>query len=141
MSKRVLVDTNIFLDYFLNRKSGYLPLGEFAAQFIVRTLHCEFELLLCEEVLGELSRLLNIPESELLVEKFSLLKSRGKIEIIVPSGGMKKEADELKGAKSIPFVDALLAVVAKELSVPVITRDKHFFEVLTFVEARRPEEL
>lgn len=38
LMQKVLVDSNIFLDYYLDRQDAMLPLGEFAFQFVEKTL-------------------------------------------------------------------------------------------------------
>ncbi|MFA6268697.1 MAG: PIN domain-containing protein [archaeon] len=127
MSRRVLVDTNIFLDNLLNRKSSYVPIGEFAFQFFKRTLECEFFVVMCIESFNELKSVLKISEGEMWVEVLSSLKDKNKIEIVKPSLEQKSKASRLSKEKGVSYVDALLFVIAKDNNLLLVTRDNHFF--------------
>ena len=142
MSKKVLVDTNIFLDYYLNRQSGIIPIGEFAFQFVQRTLECEFFIVICVEAFNELLLVLGMNENELWGKVLKPLRVKNKIEVIKPTVEQKVIARRLAAEKKVSFVDAVSYVMAKENSLILVTRDKHFFEELNASEiAFKPEEL
>ena len=142
VSKKVLVDTNIFLDYYLNRKSGYLPIGEFAAQFIQRTLKCKYVLLVCNELIEEMSKNLKISEESVWDKVLLDLNNKGKIQFISRTHSQSVEAFKISKLKHVPFYDALFAVMARDMGTIVITRDKHFIEDLYAIcKAMAPEEL
>jgi predicted nucleic acid-binding protein len=81
MSQKVIVDTNIFLDNLLNRKSGYLPIGEFAFNFFKSTLECNFEVIIIEDILYEISTVLNIDKQTVLTKILGPLIRKNKIQI------------------------------------------------------------
>jgi predicted nucleic acid-binding protein len=141
MPQRVLVDSNIFLDYYLDRKDAMLPLGEFAFRFIGSALSCNYFLLVCIETIEEISHILKAPVGEVLNLVFKELAEKGKIEIINPSLAVKAKARKIALERNLPFNDALFAVVAAENKVKVVTRDSHFLELKDIATAVKPEEL
>ena len=142
MSKKVLVDTNIFLDYYLNRSSGVIPIGEFAFQFFQRTLECEFFVVICTETVNELKMVLGVDEKKIWEEVFRPFWIKSKIEVVYPTREQKIIARRLSDEKKVPFVDALFSIIARERGLFLVTRDRHFSEELDFAEfTRTPEEL
>ena len=140
--EKVLVDSNIFLDYYLDRKSGVVPIGEFAFQFMKSTIECNYFLILCEESIWEMAAVLNITEEDVFQKVLSGLIVKRKFELINPSPIQKKEAKNISQKRNVPYVDALFAIVARDLRIIVVTRDKHFFEELgDVVSSVKPEEL
>ncbi|MFA5763581.1 MAG: PIN domain-containing protein [archaeon] len=140
-SQKVLVDTNIFLDYYLNRQSGYLPIGEFASNFIKDTLSCKYIICLSEIVLRKLQK--QATSFDLFDDNvLQLLRERNKLEEIKIHYELVKQAKVIMEKNKVPFNDALIALTAKKLNIPVITRDKHFFEELNYIaKVILPEEL
>jgi predicted nucleic acid-binding protein len=53
-TRKIYVDTNVYLDLFLNRTRGYRDLGEEANQLFRRAKGCEFAILVSDVVLGEI---------------------------------------------------------------------------------------
>lgn len=53
---RLYVDTNIYLDLFLERKGKYLDFAEQAQRLFTRAKGCEFTILFSSLVVSELSR-------------------------------------------------------------------------------------
>jgi len=139
--QKVLVDSNIFLDYYLDRRDGMLPLGEFAFQFIKRALECEFFLIVCRECVEEVSFSLGVNEEDVYKKVLKELIEKHKLEVIDPSPKIKETALIASRKRNIPYNDALFAFVSKEIGVAVITRDKHFFELKDIATAIKPEEL
>lgn len=137
---KVFVDSNIFLDYYFDRKNHIKPLGEFAFQFIKRALACEFELVICDRVLDEIKRKLELNSLEVERRIFHELNSAKKLEIIDYSDQQALEAKQLGKNTGFPINDCLYAVIARDLTIPIVSRDNHFKEIL-FVEVFSPEEL
>lgn len=138
---KVFVDTNIFIDYYLDRKDNFLPLGEFAFQFFKRAIECEFFILICDFIVLELCEVLNLDEKELNKILFADLIKKNKITKIDFNEKQYKEAGDLSKSKLIPFSDALFAVLARAHNAILISRDKHYNEVKNIVEVKKPEEL
>jgi len=141
-SERVLVDTNIFLDYYLNRTSGILPIGKFAFGFITSAVKCNYTFIVCIETIWEISSVLAIAEEQVVENVLMPIKEKNKLEVIAPIRTQKIEAHNLSQKLGVPYVDALLAVVAKSKNIRIVTRDSHFFEKLsTLVDCAKSEEL
>ncbi|MCX6804002.1 MAG: type II toxin-antitoxin system VapC family toxin [Candidatus Diapherotrites archaeon] len=140
-SQKVLVYTNIFLDYYFDRKSGLLPIGEFAFNFIKDTLSCKYEIIYCEVVLRKLKKnIWNFSDFELTV--LSNLRDKNKLVWVNITNADADKAKMMSLERNIPFNDALIALLAKREGATVVTRDNHFFENLgDIVEAFLPEEL
>lgn len=56
MSERIYLDTNVWLDYYWNRQSKYLDQGAIAHRILVRTIECEFTLIISDILLAELEQ-------------------------------------------------------------------------------------
>lgn len=140
-SEKVLVDTNIFIDYLADRKSGYLPIGEFAATFIKRTISCEFKIIICIDIIRELTKILNVPWQELIENEFQLLHERNKLITYHPEKSIRFEANKISQKENIPYIDVLCTLVARKLDIKIVTRDKHFFYELEHHNSFLPEEL
>ena len=138
---KVFVDTNIFLDFYFDRKDLILPLGEFAFQFFKRAIECKFFIIICDSVIEELCRVLNLKEKELNETLFFDLIKENKIRKINFSEMQVKEASDLSKDNLIPFTNALFAVLARDNNAILISRDKHYYKIENIVEVRKPEEL
>lgn len=140
--ERALVDSNIFLDYYLDRKDSVLPLGEFAFQFIQETIRCKYLVLVCDEVVSELSENTGLTEDNVWELILDGLKQKNKIELVHCSIKEAEDAHRIAKDKNVAFNDALLAILARNNKVMVVTRDNHFFNELSeYCEAIKPEEL
>ena len=53
----------------------------------------------------------------------------------------EKEAASLGRVRKVSFGDALHAVLARDNFAVMVTRDKHFLELMDIVEVRKPEDL
>jgi predicted nucleic acid-binding protein len=138
----VLVDSNIFLDYYLDRRDNLLPLGEFASKFFSATMKCNYFIFLSKAVLWEICSVLSISEKAAWEKVFLPLEQKGKISLIGYSHEQVVLARAVSSEQKVPFNDALLAITAKEKGVLIVTRDNHFFEELScLAKAVKPEEL
>lgn len=138
----MLVDSNIFIDYYLNRFDGLSPIGEYAFNFFKEVVSCKYFVFICEEVIEELSNILEMPPKGVEENVLSMLSKKHKLEVIAPSFLDAKEAGALSRTKKIPFNDALFAIVAKNRGLMVVSRDRHFFNELSLiVGVSLPEEL
>lgn len=139
--KRVLVDSNIFLDYYLDRKDNMLPLGEFAFQFINRAIKCEFFFFITKDVLFEIKNVLGASEEHVWKNVFGALANKNKIEMIEYCKQTEQNAVKLARRENIPKTDALLIEVAKEKDVSIVSRNFHFEKAKNAVRIFKPEEL
>lgn len=139
--KRVLVDSNIFLDYYLDRKDNLLPLGEFAFQFVKRAIGCEFLILICDLILQELEDTLKIKQELIQKTIFSELNKKHKLLFMQHNKELAYKAKRMAIERSLPTNDCLFALMAKENNAIVISMDKHFEKLTDIVEFFKPEEL
>ncbi len=134
---RYYLDTSIWLDLFENRNEPNLPKGIFAKKFMELMITAEEELIYSDIVDIELKR-----QGYSQDELYYLMSDFEKILIRIEA--TKKQASrarELSNRRSIPFLDALHAVLAKDNKAVIITRDKHFQILSDLAESRKPEEI
>lgn len=135
MKKRFYVDTNIWLDFFENRQSGLLPIGEFAAQFFAGCRKTRSSIFYSEVVLLEL---INFDKNtiNLVFENFEDLLIKCDISI-----EQKIEAKNFAQKFLIPIHDALHFIAARDNNCILITRDVHFDVFFDLIEIKKPEEV
>lgn len=136
MAQKFYVDTAIWRDYFEDRRDGLRPLGEFAFQFLKKCRENQCKPLYSEPVLFELKDFPKKWTEELFFSFNDLLIK------VSTSKKQMTEAKQLSKQRNIPFNDAFHAVIARDNSAIVVTRDAHFFEELSdIVKAQVPEEI
>ena len=72
---------------------------------------------------------------------FEIVSRHGLLVKVGVSSIQKKEATSLGRVRKVSFGDALHAVLARDNSAVMVTRDRHFLELMDIVEVRKPEEL
>jgi predicted nucleic acid-binding protein len=132
--KKFYLDTNIWLDYFENRSSGLIPLGEFAFQFLKSCLSNECEIYYSDFVIKELRKKLTIGEVE---ELFKIIKDK---LLFVETNPVDLKEARIICKNSLHFADAIHLVLAKKADCVLITRDKHF-DNTSFIEVSLPEKI
>ncbi len=137
----IYLNTNIYLDYWYNRKDRLRPLGEFAFSILRRTIDCEFIILVSDLVFKELGTQIN---EEAIKELFSDLKKRNKL---ITSRIEEKDIEDANNLKKrhpmIPFPDLLhYAKAINTKAKYLVTRDEHY-DLLPpeKILIRKPEEL
>ncbi|MFH1649092.1 MAG: PIN domain-containing protein [Candidatus Woesearchaeota archaeon] len=119
---RVYCDTNVFLDYLLDRSDSLRPLNDFAFLFFSKGWNCAFELVVSEWLMHELS--LHVEKSKVssLIEEFS---SRSKLIHV------KQDKSDWENAKHLSNHpdDALHAILAERAECSfLVTRNLRHFE-------------
>ena len=74
---KIYCDTNIYLDFFLQRKDYLRPLDEFAYQIFRRVGEGEFTLVISDHLLYELDN--NLEDESKITELLEPLNQKGKI--------------------------------------------------------------
>lgn len=135
-SKRIYLDTNIYLDYCEKRSDRIRPLNEFAYLIFKRSLECEFEIVISNFVLEEINK--NLKNKTVFQILFTDLKKKKKL---IYTEEKKEEYFKAKKHKNWP--DALHAIIAKRTKCDyVITRNiNDFLEFSDIINAKLPEEL
>ncbi len=137
MSKRYYFDTPIWLDFFENRDEPNLPKGEWANKLIDKIIAEDKRIIYSDAVKDELIDLgYSINEVEKLFEPLN------RILIFVES--TKKQfgkAKDLSAKRSVPLLDALHALVARDNKSLLVTRDAHFKKLTDITKYKKPEDI
>lgn len=120
---KIYVDTNIYLDYLLQRKNKYgTDLSKPAFDVFKRTVSCEFYILISNHIIHELRGIIDLNNLTMLM---NFLKKK----IIMISDDTKGKGDELH---------AYLAI--KHGADLIVTRNKIHFQEFS-IQSNTPEEL
>ena len=134
---RYYLDTSIWMDFFRDR-IGYKgePLGQYARRFLSILLSKGEKIVLSDLIIIELSHYYSADKMRVL---FAPLE--GIIEKIYTTCSQKERAKLLSKIRKVPTGDALHAVIAHDLKLFLITRDKHFKKLRDISESHKPEHL
>lgn len=135
MGKRIYLDTNIYLDYLLERKNKQGDdLESKAFRIFERTISCEFIIITSPWLLHELHKYVNEYKTAML---FTFLKRK---TVMIPITD-----EEIISAKSLSshYQDPLHAILAKKGNAELlITRDlKGFTSCKKIITVCLPEEI
>ncbi len=138
MIPKYYVDTCIWRDFGEQRKDKFRPLGEWAFEFFKKVKESKEIRLYSDLVVRELS--LAYSESK-IQELFSfILEDQALVKIEIKESQFQ-EAIRIKKEKQFPYSDLLHAILARDSQAILITRDKHFLELLDLVMIKKPEDL
>jgi len=140
MEQLIYIDTNVWIDFWEDRRDNIRPLGEFAFQLLKRVYECKFRVVLSSAVLKEIY--LNYPK-DIADSIFKDLRACGKyIEVSYDMQDSSK-AELLSEKYSLPYNDCLHAVLANKAGAKyIVTRNiKHFENLAGLAEPKLPEEL
>ena len=136
--KKYYLDTSIWRDYYENRSDKFRPLGEWALKLINEIIENKEIILFSDFVMEELK----VKYSEEEINKiFEIASKRDLLVRVDISEQQVKEAAKLCKERNIAFGDALHAILARDNKAIMVSRDKHFLELLDIVEVKKPEEL
>jgi predicted nucleic acid-binding protein len=118
---KVYCDTNIFLDYFYNRKDRLRPLGDFAFAFFSKGWNCRFHLIVSDWLMKELRNHLDQSQVEDILNHF---KDKKKLIFV------KMQDNDIMESKGYENPDdALHAILAKKASADYLaTRNIRDYE-------------
>jgi predicted nucleic acid-binding protein len=136
----IYLDSNIYLDYWEDRRDTLKPLGEFAYSLLKRAVECEFTIIISDLVLAELGKVLGDEE---ITEVFSSLKESSKLRTAHVRNSDVEEARSLKRRYAAPLPDLIHFVFAVRNNAELlITRDAHFTMLpQDRIKIRKPEEI
>jgi predicted nucleic acid-binding protein len=123
---KLYIDTNVYLDYFLNRRNS----GP-AFRIFRRTINCHFQIILSDQVILELTNIIEYSQVKFL---FEMLKH--KLVFV------KSETSDMLKAKQLNthYSDALHIILAeKSCADVIITNNIKDFSLI--FESKRPEDL
>ena len=138
MPQKYYLDACIWRDYFENRGDKFRPLGEWALGLINEILEKKEYILYSDFVVEELK--VKYSEAE-ITRIFEIISKRNLLIKAEISKTQAKEAAKLCRERKVSFGDALHAVLARDNSAIMVTRDRHFLELDDIAEIKKPEEL
>jgi len=141
MSQKIYLDTNVYLDYYLDRKDCMRPLGEFAWLLYNEAVSCKFVVLISPDVIRELRNVLSINEQDIWSKILKGLKNANKIIEIHSDNELDSKAKNLSRKQNIPIIDSLHLILAAENQAILVTRDSHFENLKELFAIKKPEEL
>jgi predicted nucleic acid-binding protein len=106
---KVYIDTNVYLDYFLERTRS-----RYAEKIFFQTVYCKHQIILSDHVVSELIR-------NIAIEKITALFETLKTKLIK----IKQEDEDVAYAKNLPthYADALHIALAKKAKADAIITD------------------
>ncbi len=136
----IYIDTNVYIDYFEDRRDKFRPLGEFAYQIFQRTLSCEFSIVFSGLLLKEI---LNHTKEQQLSALLHELKEKNKILETKATFEDKVKTRQIVKEKRTSFNDTLHAVIAQRMDAEfLVTRNiQDFLELQEMVKILLPEYL
>lgn len=135
----IYIDTDVFLNFLLDRKNEYgKPLGPEAEELFNKVFFYDFEIVISTKVLEELYGELQDPgQAQMLI---NMLQTKKKLKIV------KYTPDELEEANKLDREnrnDALHALLAKKHGAKyIITRNmRHFKNFSHIIEPKFPKDI
>lgn len=137
MANRFYIDTSIWMD-LLEDRIGYNnePLGDFALRLFSIIKIKNYKLVISDLLIKEL-------ESNYSIEQINsmILPFKNITEKIRFTKEQYNEAKAIGKSRNIPPGDVLHAILARDSDLILITRDKHFKELLDICKHYRPEDI
>ncbi len=134
---RFYLDTSIWIDFYEDRK-GYNgePIGDFALNLFSIIKAKNYRLIITDLLINELGSIYSSVEIEKILDSFKEVTE--KIEI---KESQISEAKEISKKRNLPAGDVLHAIIARDNSLLLITRDRHFKDLLDIAKHYKPEEI
>jgi len=135
MAELIYIDTNVWLDYLLNRTDRLRPLGEFAFELFRKSVECKYEILVSGFVLFELKKYVS---NNKISEVIAWLKENNKVIFYTITPQNIKDAKQYAH-----WQDALHAIVASKNNCAIlVTRNsKDFSDFSDILQIQFPENL
>ncbi|VVB81579.1 PIN domain protein [uncultured archaeon] len=130
------LDTSIWLDYYENRTDRFRPLGEWALALLSQIRIRSDKILVSDAVLKELEIRYDSTKIREILAPFN-----NWIELIFTSENQYNESKLIARNRSLPKADALHAILSRDRSSILVSRDHHFEMLQDITKARKPEEL
>jgi predicted nucleic acid-binding protein len=137
MVNKYYIDTSIWMDLYEDRK-GYNnePLGDFALQLFSLIKAKKYTLIITDLLIRELEMNYSLSEINGMIKPFEHV-----IEKIIITKKQRDTAKNIAKRRNLPPGDVLHAIVAKEHTLILITRDKHFRKLQDLYSHYKPEDI
>jgi len=138
--EKIYIDTNVFMDYFLNRVDKLRPLGDFAFNLIRKIIKKEYMVVISDLIIIELEYNGFEKEIKILLEKFKESKNLIFVESMEEDN---VKTNKIVRKKGTDFNDTKHAIIANRCKVDhFVTRNvKDFEELGDLVYPIYPENL
>jgi predicted nucleic acid-binding protein len=135
--KKYYIDTSIWIDLYENRKGfNNEPLGDFAWKLFASIKASENKLVISDFLIRELESNYSIEEINGMIKPFEDI-----IERVFLIKTQKDEAKKIALERNLPPGDVIHAIISRDNNLILITRDKHFNELVDISRSYKPEEL
>lgn len=137
MTEKYLIDTSIWVDLYEDRK-GFKnePLGDYALNLLVIIKARGNKIIVTDILIRELETNYSIEEINGMFKPFE-----NQTEKIISTKEQREEAKKIALEKNIPPGDALHAIIARDNSLILITRDRHFKQIEDISLHYKPEDI
>jgi len=134
---RFYIDTNIWVDWFEDRKGFHEELlGEYAEKLFTIIREQRHIIIVTNLILFELESDFSMDEINGMMRSF-----KEQIQHVQIGKDINNRAKVISNERNIPKGDVIHALVAKEQNALLITRDMHYYKLLDIINFYRPEEL
>ena len=135
--ERHYLDTSIWVDLYENRIGfNQEPLGDFAWKLLSIIKTKKETLVISDLLIRELEMNYSIEEINGMMKLFEDI-----LERITITKKQRDEAKQIAEERNLPPGDVLHAILARDHKLILITRDKHFKELVDISPHHKPEEL
>lgn len=137
MVDKYYVDTSIWMDLLEDRK-GYHdePLGDYALKLFAMIKSKKHRLIISDLLIRELESNYSMEQINGMVLPFQKI-----MEKVFVTKEQRDEAKKIAEERNLPSGDVLHAIVARDNSYIMVTRDKHFKELGNITKHCKPEEI
>ena len=137
MAIKYLIDTSIWVGLYENR-NGYHdePLGDFAFKLFCMIKAKEDKIVITDLTIRELEMNYSMPEIKGMMKPFENI-----LEKLVVSTEQRDEAKKIASERNLPKGDVLHAILARDNNYILISRDKHFKQLIDISAHNKPEEI
>ncbi len=132
-----LIDTSIWVDLYEDRTGyGGEPLGDYAFKLLGMIRANRNKIIITDFIIRELEVNYSIEQIKGMMAPFEDILQR-----IVSSEKQRSESKKISEERNIPRGDALHAIMARDCSAMMISRDNHFRQLKDISEHYKPEEI
>ncbi len=137
MKEKYYVDTSIWMDLVEDRK-GYNnePLGSYALKLFAMIKAKKHKMVVSDLLVRELESKYSMEEINGMMLPFQKI-----MEKVFVTTEQRDEAKKIAKERNLPPGDVLHAIIARDNNYIMITRDKHFRDLLDITKHSKPEEI
>lgn len=131
------LDTSIWIDLYEDRKGfNNEPLGDYAWALFSYIMKNNYKIAVSDIVLRELLKKYSMQAINGMMKPFEKI-----IIKVFSSHEEVAEAEVISRQTLVPKLDALHAVIARDNSLILITRDNHFWKLDNIIRHYKPEDI